>query len=178
MSKGNGTTKRRKKQGDIEEAIEQATPKPGGNGFDPALTQNFVERIENLHDEIASIMMNALTECKAVHADIKIVYQEAKDEAGIPKKALKRVIKARSLERKASEVREELEGEDQDNFDLIRQALGDLAETPLGQATMASAKARAERATVEPPPTAELPPVDTSDAPFAAPDEPRVADPN
>lgn len=136
---------RRKKQTDLEDAIEA---KPPSNGYDAAKTKSFVSRIENLHAEIATIMGTALNECKTVHADIKLVYDEAKEEAGIPKKALKKVVKARELERKAAAVREDLEAEDQDTFDMIRQALGDLADTPLGQSAM---------------------PEDMRDPPFAAP---------
>jgi uncharacterized protein (UPF0335 family) len=125
---------RKRKAGDVdEEPNERATE--GANGrFDTEKTQGFVERIENLHADIASIMGEALNACRAVHGDIKIVYQEAKDEAGIPKNALKKVVKARALEQKARAVREDLEAEDQDDFDRIRQALGDLADLPLGQA--------------------------------------------
>lgn len=132
---------RRKKQTDGE--ATPAAPKHG-NGFDPDKCKSFVDRIESLHADIASEMSAALNACKQIHGDIKIVYQEAKDEAGIPKKALKRVIKVRALERKAEEMREELEGEDQDSFDQIRHALGDLADTPLGQAALAEKDVRPE----------------------------------
>lgn len=141
---------RRKKQGDIEEAIAKQETRT--NGFNRKMVKGYVDRLENLHGDIRKIMMDALSECKAVHADIKEVLQEAKDEAGIPKKELKRVIKARALERKAAAVREELESEEQDNYDMIRMALGDLADTPLGQAA-----------------TAPFTAPDTSAQPFAAP---------
>lgn len=151
----------------------QPTPPKHGNGFDPAKVQQAVSRIESLHGDIAKIMMAALTECKAVHGDMKEVYQEAKDESGIPKKELKRVIKARALERKAAEIRENLEAEEQDNYDLIRHALGDLADTPLGQAaTKGSIDFRkGERKTFGEQmrePGAPLDP-STADPPFAAP---------
>lgn len=159
--------KRKPKQTELEDATEEkAAPAPGGNGFDRDKTTGFVERIENLHADITAIMMEALSQCKSVHGDIAIVYQEAKDGAGIPKKALKKVVKARALEAKARAVREDLEGEDQDNFDLIRQALGDLADTPLGASVL---KGMAP----------DVPNVSTADAPFHAPDdtpaEPRTA---
>lgn len=138
---------RRKKQTDIEDAIN-AKPAKHGNGFDPEKVTSYVDRIENLHVGIASIMGKALSECRAVHADIKVVYDEAKDEAGIPKKALKKVVKARAFERKADECREELEGEDQDNYDQIRHALGDLADTPLGQAAQGNSFGEAVKETI------------------------------
>lgn len=107
-----------------------------GNGFDPKHVKNAVGRIEILKADIASIMASAMEDCRQVHLEIKEVYQEAKDEHGIPKKALRSVIKARELERKAAAVRDDLEPEVQDEHDLIRHALGDLADTPLGRAVL------------------------------------------
>lgn len=130
---------RRKKAKEVEPPIDQnERVAVGGNGFDRDETQGFVDRIENLHADIATIMSEAMTRCRAVHEDLKIVYQEAKDEAGLPKKVLKKVVKARLLEAKAQRVREDLESEDQDSFDRIRQALGDLADLPLGAAALAA----------------------------------------
>lgn len=126
----------RRKKMDVEEPI--AAPRPAGsNGFNPEKTKAYVERVERLNDDITSIMLTALSKCKEVHGDIKIVYDEAKDTDGIPKKALKKVVKARQLEAKARKVREDLEGDEQDSFDMIRHALGDLAELPLGAAVLA-----------------------------------------
>ncbi len=124
---------RKKKQTDIEDAIADTKP-ARTNGFDPGKVQGYVERIESLHADIATEMATALNACRQIHGDIKQVYQEAKDEAGVPKKALKKVVKARGLERKAAECRADLEGDDLDSYDLIRHALGDLADTPLGAA--------------------------------------------
>lgn len=145
----------------------ESPPAAGGNSsFKPDQVKSYVARIENLHADISKIMMGALSECKAVHGDIKEVYQEAKDEVGLPKKELKRVVKARALERKAAEVREGLEAEEQDNFDRIRLALGDLADTPLGQAVTRQTfneKVREPGAPLDP---------SMADPPFAAPPSP------
>jgi uncharacterized protein (UPF0335 family) len=111
------------------------TPKPGHNGFNPQTVNSFVARIENLHGEIDSERGKYMAACKGIRAGIKDTLDDAKD-SGIPKRALKSVIKARALERKAAAVRDELEAEDQDAHDLLRQALGDLAELPLGRAAL------------------------------------------
>jgi uncharacterized protein (UPF0335 family) len=111
-------------------------PAIGGNGFDPAKVQSFVARIENLHSDIKSIMDAAKAQCSDIKEDISLVYDEAHEKAGIPGKALKSVLKARALERKAAEVREKLDDEIQETHDMIRHALGDLADTPLGQAAL------------------------------------------
>lgn len=120
-------------------------PSPGkSNGFDPEDVRNAVDRIENLKADIASIMGEALNECRGVHVSIKDVYDEAKSEHGIPKKALRSVIKARELERKARAVRDNLEPEVMDEHDMIRHALGALADLPLGEAALERAGANAE----------------------------------
>jgi uncharacterized protein (UPF0335 family) len=123
-----------RKKTDTDNGAKQA--RPAGNGFDSAKVQSYTDRIESLHADIASIMSAAMNECKSVHGDIKLVYDEAKAEAGIPKKALKKVIQVRALERKAEQKREELEGDDLETFDQIRHALGDLADLPLGKAAL------------------------------------------
>lgn len=133
---------RKPKQTDIEDA-----PRPGHNGFDPSTVNSFVARIENRHDELLKERSTYMLACKGIRGEIAEILDEAKDK-GIPKRALKSVIKARELEVKAARVREELEAEDQESHDLIRQALGDLADLPLGQAVLHP---------------------DTSDRPFGAP---------
>jgi uncharacterized protein (UPF0335 family) len=78
--------------------------------------------------------MDYMTKCKGPHGDIKSILDEAK-KAGVPKASLRAVVKSRELERKAVKQRAELGDLDlQDKYDLIRHALGDLADTPLGQA--------------------------------------------
>lgn len=145
---------RRKKPDTTEAETPAATARPPqhGNGYNPAKVTNFVERIEALHVDIASIMGKAMEECRQVHGDIKRILDEAKEQDGIPKKALKAVVKARALERKAAEVRDDLDGEVQDSFDLVRHALGDLADLPLGADVLAKHT-----------------PADTSDPPFRMP---------
>lgn len=103
------------------------------NGFDPEKTQSFVDRIEELDRLKASKHAAYMAECAEINEDKNDVFEEAKS-AGLPVKVLKRVVKVRDLERKVEAERDKLDGEDQDNFDLIRHALGDLADTPLGEA--------------------------------------------
>lgn len=121
-----------------------AKAKPAQNaGLNTDDAQGFVERIENLHDKLESMKGSYMADCKVVREDIKAVYDEAK-ESEIPKKALKAVVTARQLERRANEARDDLDSDDQDLFDAIRLALGDLADTPLGGAAVKAAKNGAE----------------------------------
>lgn len=139
-----------------------------GNGkFDPTKTKEFVSRIESLHGDLLSERGSYMQTCKGIRDDIAIVLDEAK-EAGIPKKELRKVIKARELERKANEIRDDLESDEQDNFDLIRQALGDLDGTPLGQAALAKPKGKRGRPRKQAPAPQEQQQAE----------EPRTADPD
>lgn len=125
--------RRKSENGTGEQQQEQGRP----NQYDPAKVRNYVERIEALKADVISIMMKAVGDCRPIHADIKQILQDAKDAAGIPKKALRAAVKARELEAKARQVRDDLEeAEDQHSYDLIRHALGDLADTPLGKAAL------------------------------------------
>jgi len=112
--------------------------KAAGTNMDNAT--GFVDRIENLHGDLATLRAEYMNDCKALREDIKSVYGEAKD-ADIPVRALKAVVKTRELERKTAAVRDELDESYQNDFDAIRLKLGDLADLPLGQAALAVAAA-------------------------------------
>ena len=108
-----------------------------GNGFDSEMTKGFLDRILNLHSDLLSEQSEYMLHCKAIRGDMTIVYDEAKDK-GIPKKALKGAVKKRLLEMRIEAIREDLDGQDQDDYDQVLQALGDLGDTPLGRAALAS----------------------------------------
>jgi uncharacterized protein (UPF0335 family) len=116
-----------------------------GNGYDPERVTQLVGRIENVLRDIDSIKGSMMEQCKRKHEEIKGIYDEAKEAFGIPKRALKGVVKARGLERKLEELRDNLEDDDQEAFDQLRHALGDLADTPLGAAAEAAAEKKTRR---------------------------------
>lgn len=109
-----------------------------GNGFDPAAVKGFVERIEDRHGELNRIASVRMAESKDVRVEIDEIYKEAKN-AGIPKKALKQVIKKRGLIADIEECGSDLEGDDDLAFDQLQNCLGMLKDTPLGQAASARA---------------------------------------
>lgn len=113
----------------------------GHNGLQPDAVQGFTDRIENLMDKLASEKGEYMVRCKSIREDVNLVLAEAKD-AGIPKKAFRAVIKTRELENKLDAIRDELEAETQETYDQIRHALGDLADLPLGNATLQKAPDR------------------------------------
>lgn len=122
----------------MAETTKEAAAKPGHNGFDPDVLKSFVDRIDNLDEEIASAKGAYMKRARELRDDKNGIFDEAKDK-GIPKKELKAVLKARNFQRKAEAAREDLEGESQDTFDLIAHALGEFVDTPLGQAAAQAA---------------------------------------
>jgi uncharacterized protein (UPF0335 family) len=79
-------------------------------------------------DEIGALHAGIAGDVASLRVDIKDTYDKAKD-VGIPIKALKAAIKVKRLE-------EAMDQDVSEDYDQIRHALGDLADTPLGQAAM------------------------------------------
>lgn len=104
-------------------------PAPGNSGFDPAVVNSVVDRIERLEEEK-----------KAIANDIKEIKETAEAAHGIPKRALNQVLRDRK-------VREKL-GKDeflafQDQIERLKHCLGDFAGTELGAAAIERASAEA-----------------------------------
>ena len=110
-----------------------------GNTFDKEMAAAFVDRLLNLNDDLLGEQSKYMTAAKVIRGDMNEVYKEAKD-AGIKKKALSGYVQKKILEKRIENIREKLEGEDQDDYDNLMQALGDFGDTALGQAAIASAK--------------------------------------
>jgi uncharacterized protein (UPF0335 family) len=116
---------------------QQTEDKTGAAGphFDPQIVGGYVRRIERLVEEIASERGKYMADCKAIRDEIGDVLDEAK-ERGVPRRELKAAIKARDLARKIDALRDNFEAEQRETYDQIRTALGDLADLPLGRATL------------------------------------------
>lgn len=111
-----------------------------GNGFDPDAVTGFVERIENVFGDINKERSESMHRCKTMRADIDEIYKEAKG-AGIPKKALKAVVKKRGLIADIDDCGSNLEDDDASAFEQLQNALGMLRDLPLGQSALASKRA-------------------------------------
>lgn len=125
------------------------------NTLDPRLVGQFKADIERLEAEMDVFKAEHMARCKKQRELINGYYDRARD-AGIPVKALKTEIKATKLEKRANALRDALEDDDADSLEMIREALGTLADLPLGQAAMADkpkskrqAKAEADAAAVD-----------------------------
>lgn len=60
----------------------------------------YLKRIESLHSDMETAKIEYMNKCKARRQDVKDVLAEAED-AGVPKKPLKGLVKYRLLEKKA-----------------------------------------------------------------------------
>lgn len=142
---GNGGSKdptraRLAKEQDMTERSESAT------SFDVSKVPSFVERVETVQDEIDDIMEAAREECAPLREDIEEIKKEAHEEFSIPRRELNAKISERRARRKADAIRDRLSPEQQDNFDQMSKALGELAETPLGKAALSTTKGKPEAA--------------------------------
>lgn len=116
---------------------------PPSNGYPKAKVKDYVARIENVQDQITDAHMKYMTKVGKLKEDQNDILDEAKSN-GIPKKALRKVIKTRELEAKVEAIREDLEGDEQDQYDLLRFALGDLDDDNIKDAALARAKKKRE----------------------------------
>ena len=115
---------------------KRAQPRKGGGADNPNLVIEFVGRIENLHADLEKEKSAYMLACKALREDIKEVLDEAQQK-GLPKRPLRAIVKQRALEKKVAACRDDLEDDDHVSaFDVMKAALGDLADLPLGQAAM------------------------------------------
>lgn len=93
--------------------------------------RSLIERIERLEEEKASLA-----------TDIKEIYAEAKGN-GFDTKAMRKAIRIRKMDANEREEQDAI-------LELYLSALGMLADTPLGQAAIATAKAGAKKTKVVP----------------------------
>ena len=108
------------------------------NGFDSDIVHSFVEKLEGFLDDLESERGTYMARCKAIRESMKSAYDDA-GEAGIPKRELKAVIKRRGLEARIEKIKDDLEDDQAQTYDMLLEALGDFGGTPLGQAALGKA---------------------------------------
>lgn len=94
---------------------------------------SFVDKYEELEAKIATERSAFMLKCKAIRGEQKEVLDDAKSQ-GVSKKIVKAIVEARVHEAKAKAKIDSLEDDDHSFAVDIRTALGDFADTPLGQA--------------------------------------------
>lgn len=112
---------------------------PATNGFAEGVVRRVVDRLEELLGELGSERGQYMERCRRIRDTMKDVYQAARDEDGIPKKALKTLIEKRELAARIEDLVVNLEGDNLEAFQSLEQVLGDYVSTPLGQAARTAA---------------------------------------
>lgn len=118
---------------------------PASNGYDPEIVERVMREAERFKEEIASKKGEYMQFARSRREKIEDLLDRAKDEHGLPKKVMKQKLKQREYLARAQKCRSDLEVEDQDEFDQISVALGELAGTPLGDAALAQANEKARQ---------------------------------
>jgi Arc/MetJ-type ribon-helix-helix transcriptional regulator len=118
-------------------------PAAATNGFDREKLQDIVGRIEQCFADLLSERGAYMNRCRGIREGITAAYDDAKAQ-GIPKKELRALVKTRELERKIAAQFAELEADEQQNYQMIQEALGDFADSPLGAAAVERAKKKGE----------------------------------
>lgn len=103
-----------------------------------------VSAIEHGLADLASERGRYMNLCKKIRDMMALDYEEAANK-GIAKKLLKKMIKARELERKIDALVIDLEPDEASELEMLQEKLGDFIATPLGSAALQRAEARAAR---------------------------------
>jgi hypothetical protein len=111
----------------------------GSNGYDPEKLKQFVDAIEREQDKLDELKIEHLNACRGPRGRIKQITKAVREE-DIDVDAFRVVVKKRLDERKHAKRVAELEDDAASAFAMIEAALGEYADTPLGQAALARAK--------------------------------------
>lgn len=129
----------------VEEAMdaldtpEERETRGGQNsGYSAEQAKALFADYEDIQDQIDEVMEAARAKCSPFRQHQKEI-QDRGDEVGIPRGAFNAKVRERRYYRKGDRVRDKLSSEVQDAFDSLSHALGDLVDTPLGQAAMQAA---------------------------------------
>jgi uncharacterized protein (UPF0335 family) len=104
------------------------------NGYDIKKIDAFLDRMEGIEAECASIMGKAMQECKTLREDQRDIKQEAKD-AGIRSKVFAKLWGARKALSKSEADLLDLEGDDREQIEeILKHAQDDksFGDTPFG----------------------------------------------
>jgi hypothetical protein len=98
--------------------------------------QGYLDAIDRADDELASLRGAYMSDCKGPRASIREIMGAARD-SGENMKAFRLVLKGHRDARKQAKRVAELEQDDADAYEAMREKLGAFADTPLGEAALA-----------------------------------------
>lgn len=104
-----------------------------------------VAAIEHGLADLASERGRYMNLCKKIRETMASDYEDAANK-GVAKKLLKKIVKERELERKIAGLTLDLEPDEASELDMLKDKLGEFANTALGSAALQRAEARVARA--------------------------------
>jgi len=116
----------------------------GTNGFDPDQLNQYLGEIDKADDRLLELKSQHMLACKTPRAKIRETMKAAK-EAGLNMAAFRTVVAEHRSQRKIEEKIAALEADDAQDFELMREALGDYGSTPLGEAALKKARPQGEQ---------------------------------
>lgn len=109
------------------------------NGYDGQELERYLQSIDSADDELDTLKGEHMTACKGPRGRIKDTLAAARD-AEINMPAFRAFLAKHRAERKQAKRVAELEADDANEYEMMRNALGEFGETPLGQAALERAK--------------------------------------
>jgi hypothetical protein len=109
------------------------------NGYDGEALKRFLKSIDKQHDELDKLKSEHMSNCKGPRGKIKETMKAVREaEINMPafRVELKKHLEMRKHEKRVAA----LEADEADALQLIEEALGEYADTPLGQAAIARSK--------------------------------------
>lgn len=112
--------------------------RPGHNGVNGQKLQGYIDEVEAEQAKIDAHSEGAKKKSLPHRERIKEIKKEAAED-GFSAKEFNAVIRKRRLEAKIDMIRERLDEPQQDVYDQLLHALGQLSDLPLGEAAMSRA---------------------------------------
>lgn len=112
--------------------------------WNPADVEKAIEELEEFQDQIKALNEANASRVAAIKGHMGDAYKRYK-KLGIDKKPLKTQLKLRAIERQKEEIVNDLEDDEQETLFEYQRALGEYADTPLGQAAMARQEERRQQ---------------------------------
>jgi len=109
------------------------------NGYDAEELGRYLHSIDSADDELDSLRGAHMAACKGPRGRIKDTLAAVR-EAEISMAAFRTVLAEHRDKRKQAKRVAALEADDANAYDLMREALGDFGDTPLGQAALDRAR--------------------------------------
>jgi uncharacterized protein (UPF0335 family) len=105
------------------------------NSYDRAQLEALLTEIDAADERLASLKGEYMVSCKGPREDITAVFEQAKEQ-GIPVKAFRTIVKNRRLDKQMHGNINKLDLDQQAEYDLMAEKLGDFADLPLGKAAL------------------------------------------